>query len=264
MHQRAIRSVRILEWVVLVVICVTWIAVMNSGTENGVGYYHQPDHDLLLPLIAGTVFNVATFGIVVFHLVPRYLARRRFSRFFQTLGLLAVSVLLLRTMSDKLIIAYGMADLADLSFISLALENSYSLVASVLLGTLYGIVRDWLFRASRMSEPGANANRSSDTVIQLKSGSTIHRLPIDSILFVKSEGNYMAFVSPEKTVLINMTMAEALDRLPNDDFVRIHRSYIVSIGHLDSVSPSHATVRNHSLPIGGKYRDDFLRRVNPE
>jgi len=261
MEQRHIKPGLVLEWAVNLMLWIGWIVIFNSGTENGIGYFQQPRHNLLWPLINGAAFNAITFGVVGFYLVPRYLAKRRISAFFLGLLLMSAGVLIFKTAVEKLIITLSMPDLAGVRLGMLGLENLYALAAFVIFGLTYRIARDWIMTRHDVAEKSEHQWRDENMMIQVKSGQKIHRVSVDNLLFVKSEGNYVIFVDAQKKVMAHMTMAEVLARLPVDRFARIHRSYIAAIDHIDTIEANRVRVHDVYLPIGRKFRQDFLQKM---
>jgi DNA-binding LytR/AlgR family response regulator len=89
--------------------------------------------------------------------------------------------------------------------------------------------------------------------IFVKSGSKQIRLSIDEILYVESNGNYMQFVLEGRKVLSRLTMSETEKLLPSGDFIRIHRSYIVSKRKVDKIDKSSVYIQQCELPVGAGY-----------
>lgn len=259
-------TVLLLEWSINLFFWIGWILLINSGTENGIGYFHQPKHDLIWPLLYGALFNAITFTMVCFFLAPVYLAKRLFWRFFLGLGLLIIVVLLSKTVCDLLIIALQMPELEDISFAMLMLENFYILPFLVLFALAYRFARDW-FSVTKLMGQGSETNWSArdgtgnSAVILVKSGSKVHRILVDNILYIKSDGNYVIFVDAQKRVMSHQTMAEVLQRLPEGRFLRVHRSYIVAIAHIDTIEAGRIKIHDRYIPIGGKFREAFLAQM---
>jgi DNA-binding LytR/AlgR family response regulator len=51
------------------------------------------------------------------------------------------------------------------------------------------------------------------------------------------------------------------DKLPPEQFQRIHRSFIVNVNHVDEVAQNHITVENKILPLSKELRKDLLDRL---
>lgn len=83
------------------------------------------------------------------------------------------------------------------------------------------------------------------------------RIPISSIEFIESMEDYIKIHLPnEKPVITLMTLKKVLERLPADKFKRIHRSYIVPVNKVNSISNRKVTMASGKiLPIGVRYHD---------
>ncbi len=239
-----------------------WVAVFNAGTANGFGYFHQPEHNLLWPLVNGALFNAALFLAMVWCLVPRYLAKKRYAAFAMAVGTVALGYLVLKTLAERLIIVLDMPSLADISLFQLGLENVYTLIAFVILGVLYRVSRDWLTGSGPGHAITQNRPVEDAESILLKSGTRTHRMTIKDIQYVKSEGNYVVFDDGARRILTYMTMAQVMEKLPVSLFVRVHRSYIAGIAHIDVIEKNHLKVGSVEIPIGAKYRSECLSRID--
>lgn len=74
------------------------------------------------------------------------------------------------------------------------------------------------------------------------------------ILYIESQKEYVKIVTTSKQHLAKMSTHEIESLLPPDHFVRIHRSYIVSIPRIDAYTAEVVEVQGASLPIGREYK----------
>lgn len=100
----------------------------------------------------------------------------------------------------------------------------------------------------------------NDTIL-LKSGTDIHQIKVDHVLYVASAGNYVTFVTNSQEIMTLMTMDDVLEKLPSDRFFRIHRSYIVAAKHITLIERHQVRVNKKSIPIGNLYREGFLKAI---
>lgn len=92
--------------------------------------------------------------------------------------------------------------------------------------------------------------------IFVKSEYKLIKIHLADILYLSGLRDYTQIfikgkVSP-LTTLQNLKDFE--NRLPTNDFIRVHRSYIVAIAHVDSISRNEITIGNNTIPIGHAYR----------
>ncbi len=104
-----------------------------------------------------------------------------------------------------------------------------------------------LFRSS----PTADFNESKTLFI--KSGYEQIRVEVNDILYVESCGNYMEFVLENRKMASRLTMSETEALLPASDFIRVHRSYIVSKKHVQKMDRKSIWIKQTELPIGAAY-----------
>lgn len=124
--------------------------------------------------------------------------------------------------------------------------------------TVAGAVTD--FQATTHSDAAIPV----ETFITLKSGAQTYRVKTDDILFLKKEGNYFTVFMPDKKIVIRQNMETVLQLLPPDLFCRVHRSYIVSLRHVQKVEKYMVHVGGYTVPVSLTYRADLSAAIlNP-
>jgi len=93
-----------------------------------------------------------------------------------------------------------------------------------------------------------------DHVVLLKSGRTIHRIPVSSILFVESLDDYVKVHLKNTVIITRENIPSFTSKLESKDFVRIHRSFLVAKHHVSSISAEHVCVGGKELPFGRAYK----------
>lgn len=103
---------------------------------------------------------------------------------------------------------------------------------------------------------------AAEDEVVIKSGAQWHRVQADDILYVEAAGNYMRFHLRDKKLLALMTMSELMELLPAQHFIRIHKSYVISLRHITMYEKNMVTLQQLCLPVGLTYRQQFLERLN--
>lgn len=90
-------------------------------------------------------------------------------------------------------------------------------------------------------------------------------VPFSDIQYIEAMDNYVKIYLPDgDPVLTQMSLRELSDILPQDRFVRIHRSYIVPVGKVFKYSSRSVTLACGAvLPVGRVYSSDFLKKLLP-
>lgn len=98
--------------------------------------------------------------------------------------------------------------------------------------------------------------------VLLKSGSVTHKVPIKEILFLKKDGNYIEVQTLKKRILIRANMNEVFSIVPEDRFIRLYKSFVVALEAIETVESHQVSMRNFKIPIGAKYREELIERLN--
>ncbi len=81
-----------------------------------------------------------------------------------------------------------------------------------------------------------------------------HKIIVDEILYAESRREYVHIFTKTIEYKCKMTITEFEQLLNPEQFIRIHRSYIVASNYIQSISMSNVSIANQSLPIGRTYK----------
>jgi DNA-binding LytR/AlgR family response regulator len=119
---------------------------------------------------------------------------------------------------------------------------------------------DAFARALRKVESPETPASANEQVVFVRSGTEIARVDLREVRFVKSESNYVRFTLAEKEVTTLMNMRDLEQKLPSS-FVRVHRSFIVNMDHVDRLDSNDIKVGRTLVPVSDSYRDELLGRL---
>lgn len=104
-----------------------------------------------------------------------------------------------------------------------------------------------------------NFRNTEDTTDHLfvKTGYEQLKVMFDDIHFIEATGNYVTFGLKDKNILSRSTFAEAINLVPSEKFVRIHRSYLVSVNKIEKVERHQVTINDKKIPVGEAYRQNL-------
>ncbi len=88
------------------------------------------------------------------------------------------------------------------------------------------------------------------------------KINFDDILYVESLKDYVKFITTEKNILTLSRIKIMEEKLPSDKFIRIHRSYIISIDKIDSVNKSIVQIGKKNIPVSDSYRDNLMKFID--
>jgi DNA-binding LytR/AlgR family response regulator len=87
------------------------------------------------------------------------------------------------------------------------------------------------------------------------------KVVIQDILYIEAERNYCRIHSKGKEYLLVITLKDMDNKLPDQHFLRIHRSYIINISQIDEIAQTHVVISKTAIPISKSQREELLKRL---
>lgn len=119
---------------------------------------------------------------------------------------------------------------------------------------------DVFARAVRKVESAEAPSAGNDHIVFVRSGTEIARVDLREVRFVKSESNYVRFTLAEKEITTLMNMRDLELKLPSS-FIRVHRSFIVNMDHVDRLDSNDIKIGRALVPVSDSYREELLGRL---
>jgi DNA-binding LytR/AlgR family response regulator len=88
------------------------------------------------------------------------------------------------------------------------------------------------------------------------------RVRFDELLYAQSWGNYVKLFLPGRMLLTPLTTTELESRLPTDQFIRIHKSYIVALNKIERLSGNTLQIEQTELPVGITFRRELTELLH--
>jgi DNA-binding LytR/AlgR family response regulator len=100
-----------------------------------------------------------------------------------------------------------------------------------------------------------------DQLLSVKVDRKAVQVPLKEIAYIKADGNYSRIIMVNKKMLItHATVGSLLDLLPGDEFIQVHRSYIVARNKIYSYTADSVIIGDVALPVGRSYRSILFRK----
>lgn len=107
-------------------------------------------------------------------------------------------------------------------------------------------------------------NKDSKDFIFVKSKSRLVKIKTIDIYFVEALKDYVVINTLDSRYTIHSTMKEIVAKLEQDNFIRVHRSFIVRLDKIASIEYPNLHLENDKkiIPIGGSFKDDLINKLN--
>lgn len=107
-------------------------------------------------------------------------------------------------------------------------------------------------------------NKEGNDFIFVKSKSKLVKIKTEDIYFVEALKDYVVINTLDSRYTVHSTMKEIVNKLSPDQFIRVHRSFIVRVDKIASIEYPNLHLENDkkTIPIGGSFKDDLMKRLN--
>ena len=127
-----------------------------------------------------------------------------------------------------------------------------------------GIIQPSLKPAAALEQVQPQQQQQNDFLsdfIFVKSEHKIQKVYLRDILFIEGLKDYISIFTPAERIITLQNMKKMEDALPERHFVRVHKSYIVSLNKIDSIERSRIWIGDKIIPVGDTYRDQFFKII---
>ncbi len=97
--------------------------------------------------------------------------------------------------------------------------------------------------------------------IMLRSDKKNYKIDFNEILFLEAQGDYVKFVTAEKSLMVHGTLKEMISQLPEKLFERIHKSYVISLSKVNYVEGNFVKVGEYKVPVSLTYKENLLKNL---
>ncbi len=106
-------------------------------------------------------------------------------------------------------------------------------------------------------------NDSPDMMF-VKANQRLVKIRYEDIFFIEALKDYVVINTAERRYTIHSTMKDIERKMPEKDFIRVHRSFIVRMDKIKEIDHSNVILESDKkvVPVGGSYKDMLQQRLN--
>jgi two-component system, LytTR family, response regulator len=106
-----------------------------------------------------------------------------------------------------------------------------------------------------------NISTEKNDFIFVRSDRKMIKIKFCDIRFIESLSDYIKIHTQDKTIITREAISTIEAKLPHIDFIRVHRSFIVSVAGIDSFTNEYIEIGKHEIPISRSYKKEVLGRL---
>ncbi len=111
------------------------------------------------------------------------------------------------------------------------------------------------------AEPQNLVSNTVNGFIFVKTEHKIQKIYLDDILYIEGLKDYISIFTTSERIITLQNMKKMEENLPENQFIRVHKSYIISLDKIDSIERSRIQIKDKTIPIGDTYRDVFFKSI---
>lgn len=111
------------------------------------------------------------------------------------------------------------------------------------------------------SKPMQNFETAEDVKIFIKEDKKYYQIKLKDILFIEAYGNYVKINMIDKMIVSHQSLTSLTHLLPESQFIRVHKSFIISIDKIELIEGNRIFIKDHKIPIGKMYKLNVNRLI---
>ncbi|HKJ78543.1 MAG TPA: LytTR family DNA-binding domain-containing protein [Prolixibacteraceae bacterium] len=114
---------------------------------------------------------------------------------------------------------------------------------------------------NRVTERISQAGNTTPEHIMVRSNKKNYRLSFDEILYLEAQGDYVKFKTAEHTLLVHGRLKQFFAQLPGEQFIQVHKSYIISISKVVYLEGNQVKIGKEKLPVSVNFKEQLVNKL---
>ncbi len=99
--------------------------------------------------------------------------------------------------------------------------------------------------------------------IFIRADYSLQKIILQDIMYIEALDDYLKIhLHNQKNIVARMTMKAMIEKLPSNQFIRVHRSFIIAINKVSSIKNKIITINNCRIPVGNSYESEILKHFS--
>lgn len=115
---------------------------------------------------------------------------------------------------------------------------------------------------NRAIERFSSGSEESTKHLMVRSDKKDYRLSFNEIIYLEAQGDYVRFYTENQSLMVHGKFKDFIAQLPENEFVRIHKSYVVSLEKVSYLEGSQVDICGKKLPVSLSFKEAFFAKLN--
>lgn len=117
-------------------------------------------------------------------------------------------------------------------------------------------------RKQKENKNTSHKKEENNDYLLLKVEHNTVKLNYKDILYIEGLKDYLKVFLHEKYILTKNTIKKIEEKLPSENFIRVHKSFIIGLDKIEKIENNRIYIGEKIIPIGGHYKESFFLRIN--
>lgn len=101
----------------------------------------------------------------------------------------------------------------------------------------------------------------TDEDLWVKVDKKLIRIALNDILYIESLKDYVRIKTKDRELITYYSLNKILEKLPNTNFLRIHKSFIAAVKKIETIEGNRITIAGQILPLGRSFREELIKKT---
>ena len=129
---------------------------------------------------------------------------------------------------------------------------------------------DKAIQKAESSEVSSKKDTGSTNAVETTSGNDLYinidrrliKIDIPTIYLIEAKGDYILVKTEDKNYTVHSTLKKIEEKLPNDLFLKVHRSYIINVQKIIDIEDNSVLIKKDVIPVSRSNRPELMKRLN--
>ncbi|MFN8211419.1 MAG: LytTR family DNA-binding domain-containing protein [Bacteroidales bacterium] len=117
-------------------------------------------------------------------------------------------------------------------------------------------------KKSKGEKPAATRPSSTGNFIFVKTENRLQKVAFSEILYIEGQGDYLKIVTTTSRIMTLQNFKKFEETLPHENFIRVHKSYLVALNKIESITRNRIKIGNTLIPVSDSYKDAFFEAIS--
>jgi DNA-binding LytR/AlgR family response regulator len=117
-------------------------------------------------------------------------------------------------------------------------------------------------RPKAESHPPAAKSSGLGNFIFIKTENRLQKVAFSEILYIEGQGDYLKIVTSTARIMTLQNFKKFEETLPRENFIRVHKSYLVALNKIESITKNRIKIGTALIPVSDSYKNAFYEAIS--